>query len=250
MVSRYSLLAFFAVIALTACTSSQSDRPRQPGRAHYLLGSSALAENNPTEALKEFLLAEKEAPNDAEIQASLAQAYMQKKAFDLAEKHFLKAIDLSDGSPHYQNNLGALYLTMERYDDAIKSFRMAAENLLFATPETAWTGVGLAYFKKQDYAAAEQNYLKALDFNPRFARAHFRLGELYYEQGRSVEAFNAFSRSVELAPRSADAQYGLGLAAMKLKDNNRARLAFQETIKLAPDSEQARLAKNQLKILK
>ena len=250
MVLRFSLLVLFVLITLAACSSSKSEKPRQPGRAHYLLGASALAENNPTEALKEFLLAEKEAPDDAEIQASLAQAYMQKKAFDLAEKHFLEAIDLSDGSPQYQNNLGALYLTMERYDDAIASFRKAAENLLFATPETAWTGVGLAYFKKQDYAAAEQYYLKALDLNPRYARAYFRLGELHYEQGRSVDAFNALSRSVELGPRSADAQYWLGLAAMKLKENARARLAFQETIKLAPDSEQARLAKNHLKLLK
>ena len=251
MAVRLRFMAFLMVVAiLAACSSGKDGMPRKSARSHYLLGASAMAENNPTEALKEFLLAEKEDPDNAEIQANLAKAYMQKRAFDLAEKHYLKAIDVSDGNPQYHNNLGALYLTMERYDDAIGMFRQAAENLLFATPETGWTGIGLAYYKKHDYAGAEQYYLKALSANPRYAQAQFRLGELYYNQDRPVEAVSAFAKAVELAPRMADAHFWLGLASMKTQDNARARAAFQETIRLAPESEQARLARNYLKILK
>lgn len=237
------------IIILAACSSGKVNKQQQNARSHYLLGASAMAENNPTEALKQFQLAEKADSGDVEIQASLAQAYMQKQAYALAEKHFLKALDLSDGAPQYYNNLGALYLTMERYDDAITAFRTAAENLLFAAPETAWTGIGYAYFKKQDYAAAEQNYLKARELNPRYPQVMFRLGELHYSQNRASEAFAAFARTVELAPQYMPGHYWLGLASMKLHDNGRARQAFQETIKLAPESEQARLARNYLKIL-
>lgn len=234
---------------LAACTTSSSQSPRQEARSHYLLGASALAENNPTLALQEFLKAERADSRDADIQAGLAQAYLQKRAYDLAEKHYKRAIDLSDDAPQHYNNLGALYLTMERYDDAIPAFRKAADNLLFPTPEIAWTGIGLAYFKKHDYLAAESYYNKARELNPRYAQVQFRLGELFYGQDRPVEAVAAFARAVELAPRMVDAQYWLGLAAMKTRDNERARKAFEETIKLAPDSEQARLSKNYLKIL-
>jgi Tfp pilus assembly protein PilF len=249
MVLRQIPLIFCLMALLGACTSGQNGPPRNAARSHYLMGASALAENNPTEALKEFLLAEEADSHDAEIQSGLAQAYMQKKAFALAEKHFLKAIDISDGAPQYYNNLGALYLTIERYDDAIKAFRKTAENLLFATPEAAWTGVGLAYFKKHDYSAAEQYYFKARDLNPRYAQVHYRFGELYYNQDRPVEAANAFGRAVELAPRMVEGHYWLGQASMKMRDNARARIAFQETIKLAPESEQARLARSYLKML-
>ena len=99
---------------------------------------------------------------------------------------------LSDGAPQYYNNLGALYLTAERYDDSIAAFRKAAENLLFASPEVAWAGVGYAYFQKHDYAAAERYYKKARELNPRYTQALFRLGELYYGQDRPVEAVEAF----------------------------------------------------------
>ena len=153
---RSRLILTVVCLLLVACVTTTSGPPRQEAKAHYLLGASALAENNPTKALQEFLAAEKAAPRDAEIQDGLAQAYLQKRAYELAEKHYRKAINLSDGAPQHYNNLGALYLTMERYDDAIPAFRKAAENLLFATPEVSWTGIGLAYFKNHDYAAAEQ----------------------------------------------------------------------------------------------
>lgn len=248
MVIRLICLALFSSTVLSACTTNQNP-PKQEARSHYLLGASALSENNPTKALQEFLLAEKADSRDADIQAGLAQAYWQKRAHDLAEKHFKKAIKLSDGAPQHHYNLAALYLTMDRHDESITEFRKAAENLLFPTPEGAWTGVGYAYYLKHDYAAAERYYLKARELNSRYDQASFRLGELYYSQDRVVEAVEAFSRAIELAPRSALGHYWLGMAAMKTRDSALARKAFQETIRLAPESEQARLARNYLKTL-
>lgn len=246
---RQIFAATLLLIFLVACVSTQGDSSKREAKSHYLLGVSALAENNPTMALQEFLLAEKADSGDAEIQAGLAQAYWQKQAYALAERHFKNAIRLSDSAPQHRYNLAALYLTMERYDDAIVEFGKAAENLLFATPERAWTGIGVAYFKKHDYPAAERYYVKARELNPRYAQVHFRLGELYYSQDRPVEAEDAFRRAVELAPYMVDGHYWLGLTAMKTRDNTLARRSFEETIRLAPDSEQARLARNYLRIL-
>src|SRR5512139_2549800 len=191
-------LAVVLSLLLVACAPSPTSKAGQEAKSHYLLGASALAENNPTLALQEFLLAEQANSWDADIHAGLGRAYLQKGAYELAEKHFKKAISLSDGKPQYYNNLGALYLTMERYDGAIAAFQKAADNLLFATPEIAWAGIGSAHYHKQDYPAAERAYRRALELNPRYAQAHFRLGELYYQQERFSEAGNAFGRAVEL----------------------------------------------------
>jgi len=249
MVSRSVCLILLLAALLAACAGTSAVPMKQQARSHYLLGASALAENNPTQALQEFLLAEKADDDDPDIQAGLGRAYMQKHAYDLAEKHFQEAIDLSDGNPEVYQNLGALYLNMERYDDAIAAFRKAADNLLFATPERAWTGIGFAEFQKHDYAAAERSYRKALEQNPRYDQGYFRLGELFYGQKRVAEAVAAFSRAVELEPRSAINHYWLGLAALAGRDDALARKSFAATIKLAPDSEQARLARSYLKAL-
>ena len=238
------------LVLMAACVPVEEKRSAaKDAKYHYLLGVTALNEQNPTEALKEFLLAEKYDDEDPEIQAGLAQAYWQKKAFDLSEKHFLQAIEISDNDPKYYNNLGALYLSMERYDDAITAFRTAADNLLFDRSEIAWTGIGLAYFHKQDYPAAQRAYEKAMELNPSYQVPLFRLGELYYSQDRPVEALDMFTRSVELEPGFFPGFYWQGLVFMKIRDTEEAKKSFQEVIRLAPGSELARLSENYLKII-
>ena len=238
------------LVILPACVpveKTQSDSAT--AEYHYMMGVSALNEQNPTEALKELLQAEKFKDRDPEIQDALAQAYWAKQAHDLAEDHFKRAITLSNNDPKYYNNLAALYLSMERYDDAISAFQTAADNLLFDRPEMAWTGIGLANVQKQDYPAAQRAYQKAMTINPRYYMAPFRLGELYYNQERPVEALEMFTRTITLAPGFPDGYYWQGLVYMKTKEPDQAKKAFLEVIRLAPQSESARLAVNYLKII-
>jgi tetratricopeptide (TPR) repeat protein len=241
-------LIFLAVV-LVACVPHKETQPAsESADYHYILGVTALNENNPTEALKEFLQAEKFDARDPEIQAGLAQAYWDKKAHALAEKHALNAVELSD-EPRYQNNLGALYLSMARYDDAISAFRLAADNLLFDQPEVAWAGIGRAYSQKPDYLAAQNAYQKSIELNANYYMPLFRLGELYYNQDRPVEALDLFIRSTKLAPGFVEGHYWQGLVYMKMKDTEKAKKAFLEVVRLAPEGETARLAGNYLKII-
>jgi len=241
-----------AAVGLVACASV--DRPSAASQKdadyHYLMGSSYLEEGKPTMALQEFVMAEKLDGQRTEIQAGLARAYMIKKAYTLSEVHYLKALELSGGAPQFQNNLGALYLSMGRYQDAVSAFKAAAENLLFATSEVAWTGMGVAHFQLQDYAAAEQDFKKAIELSPGYAQPYFQLGKLYFAQDRPVEAVEAFKMAVKIVPDFVDGQYNLALAEMKVRNTEEARTAFKEVIRIAPDSAQAKLSANYLKILK
>lgn len=243
------LLFMLSVVVLSSCTLVDSEKTANEARYHYLMGSSALNENNPTEALREFLLAEQSDPRDPEIQAGLAQAYLSKQAYTLSEQHYLRAIELSKNDPKYHNNLAALYLNMERFDAAATHFQVAAENLLFNNPEIAWTGLGVARFQMGDYPAAERSYRKAAQVAPRYFRAYYHLGELYFAQDRPAEALEQFSRAVTLVPAFTLGHYWLGLTYMKVEQPEQARAAFKQVIQLAPDSEQARLSFKYLAIL-
>ena len=237
------------VLMMVGCTPISNQDPAQNARYHYLMGASALNENRPAEALKEFLRAAEIDPADPEIQAGLAEAYMRRQAYDKAEEHYLEALELSGGEPKSSNNLGALYLTMERYDEAIEEFRKAAENLVFDRSEVAWTGIGFAQFRTGNYPAAEQAYRKAIAANGRYFQAPFRLGELYYSQNRPVEAIQQFERAVKLAPNFVEGHYWLGLTYMNTQQPQRAKEAFRQVLKLYPQGERAKLAKQYLDIL-
>ncbi|WP_298038525.1 tetratricopeptide repeat protein [uncultured Desulfuromonas sp.] len=239
------------LVCLTAgCGGAKKAQKKvNDAEVHYILGVSYLQEGNPTLALKEFLQGERIEPGDAKLQAALGQAYHRKKAYAEAETHFQRALQLAGDDPQMQNNLGALYLDMERWDDAIVEFRRAAGNLLFLSPEVAYTGAGFAHFNKGEFQEAATAYREALDHRPTYPQAHFRLGEAYFALDRAEEAVGEFLQALDLAPNYTLAHYKLGITYLKLNRPKQARASFREVIRLAPASEAGRSAADYLKII-
>ena len=244
------MLIVSLVLGLAVAGCGVSKQRLNDAKVHYTLGVSYLGERNATQALKEFLLAERANPDDADIQAALGQAYHLKNSYALAEEHYLRALDLDENNPRYMNNLGALYLDAKRYDEAIRHFRAAAENLLAISPETSLAGIGYAHYLKGDYVAAVNANQEAIARNPRYALAQLRLGEALFALGRDEEALRAYRQAQTLAPNDANVNYRLGLVYFKLKQRDKAANAFNEVVRLAPDSELAGLSREYLKMLK
>ncbi len=130
------------IIFLTACVPVKQEPASDKHQAdvHYKLAMAHLQGDNPTMALKELLVAIKQDPENSAIVVALAQTYQRKKAYSLAETAYLKALQLSDNDPQYQNNLASLYLDMKQWDKAIHYFDLAAQNLLFVNAHVAVAG--------------------------------------------------------------------------------------------------------------
>ena len=242
------LLALSTLLLLSGCISSKD---RTDGKVHYTLGLSYLREPNYSQALKEFLLAAEANPDDPNIQLSMGQTYQLMRAYDEAEKSYKRALSLSDASfaPICQNNLGALYLDMKRWDDAILYFTKATKNLLFQNQDIANAGIGYAHFNKGDILTAIGFYRKSLESNPNYATAHMRLAEAYEAFGKSDLALKEYQEVVRMAPDNAVVQFQYGLTSAKLGKKQQAVQAFREVIRIAPDSEEARLALDNIKLL-
>jgi len=249
-VRRLCFLFLLLLPLLLAAGCGISKKQRKAAEAHYILGVSYLREQNSTLALKEFLLAEEKNSEDAELQNALGQTYQLKKAYPEAESHYKRALRLSRDNPVYQNNLAALYLDMERWEDAIQLFRKAADNLLFGSPEVALTGMGYAYIQKGEYLDAVSACRQAIGHNPRYPQAQLRLGEAYYALDKTELAVQAFQHALAIAPDYPLAHYRLGLAYMKQKKSDKAVASFREVLRLAPDSELAKPVAEYLNILK
>jgi len=226
------------------------DEPEDRGETHYILGLSFLQEDDNTRALKEFLAAVKEAPEDARMQHALAQTYQRKKAFELAEKHYIITLRLSENDPDVLNNLGALYLDQGRWEDAARAFRRAADNLLFERPELALTGLGFAQFQSGRYAAAVESLKQAEEINRSYPPLYLHLGNTYFALENLPLAEEAYSKALRLAPDYLEARYRYGLLLLRLEKRREARQVFLDLYRLAPDSSQATIAKHYLDILK
>ena len=83
--------------------------------------------------------------------------------YDLALRHYNKAMKLRPNFSEAVNNMGTLYSRMKEWDKALECFQQAASDILYKTPHFAYHNIGLVYFYKGDYAKASRILSEGLE---------------------------------------------------------------------------------------
>lgn len=132
-------------------------------------------------------IAVEQEPDYTIAQNSLGVAYLKAGDLETAEKHFLKAIELSPyfGDPYA--NLATIYFRRNKYEKALKLIRRGA---------------------------GYESLYETGDFQLVWGIAHYELGN--YEK-----AIYRFNQSLTFAPNNPEAVRGLGLTYMKLGETDK-----------------------------
>lgn len=216
----------------------------QPGdRVHQLLadaqGCLARAEVERAEALVRQAITL--APEMAECHNALGVVFRVSERLDAAILAYEQAIALEPKNPRAHNNLGDAYKLMGDYDAAVAAIGRAlsfdpnlvegyrnlaqcyqrtdrlqeAAEALEQAIRLSPNDPGLYYFlaavehDRRNYPVAIAAYRAFLDAEPDHVAAQADLGMALIEQGRTEEAYEAFSQALTIAPRYAPAEFGL-----------------------------------------
>jgi tetratricopeptide (TPR) repeat protein len=139
-------------------------------------------------------------------------------------------------------NASSLDFTRERqliqqgkYDEAIAELQQLASE--HPDSKVISQELGIAYYKKSDYAQATHFLQQALQENPQDNEATQLLGLSYYLSGKASDAIPYLEKVQTWYPRAnVDASYILGQCYILTKDYPHARKAFAKMFDLAPDS--------------
>lgn len=240
------------LLSISGCVSVRDQQfgKSDPGAYHYQMGLSYLGERNYTSALIELTAAEKLDSDNPDVLYNLALAYVGKSRPDLAEQHFLKALQLKPGNSAARNDLGVAYLELKRWDSAIQQFKIVKNDLFYANSENATINLGLAYLGKGDYpnALAELRYVAARNSsNP---VVFLSLGRVSFAMEKTEQAIAEYKKALALYSEFGAAHYYLGLAYLKLNKVPEARTSFREALRIMPDTEMGRLAQGYLDLIK
>jgi len=93
---------------------------------------------------------------------------------------------------------------------------------------------GNQYFAQKQFSPAENEYRQALQINPNFADAYYRLGLLQIQQEHPTAAKQSFSRAVELDPKNLDARLHLGDLLISSTQYADARRQAEEVLQRDP----------------
>ncbi len=105
-----------------------------------------------------------------------------------ADFHFKRALELEPDKAEHRNSYGIYLCEVQKFDDAQKQFRAAADNPYYRTPEYALDNAGLCMLDAGQLPEAESYLREALRVNPQFANAYLHMADLMHRLQRMTVA--------------------------------------------------------------
>ncbi|HEV7820493.1 MAG TPA: tetratricopeptide repeat protein, partial [Burkholderiales bacterium] len=168
----------------------------------------------------------------AELHFKLGNAVIQCGDLDLAATNYKSALQLAPDMVACWCNLGIVYQTQDRPQDAITLYAQA-----LARDPAHWptrTNLARALMATQQHAIARALLLELSAERPNDAQIHHELGKLYGALDDATQALACFERAVALNPADADAFYWIGSLHEKLGAREAAETALAMAAQIKP----------------
>jgi Flp pilus assembly protein TadD len=136
---------------------------------------------------------------------------------------------------HLHFALGNVFRALNRLDEALDSFRIAAELAPFDARPLA--GLGIVYFAQDDAPAAIGYFQQAIALDPRYSTPFGQLGNAYYVSGDYAQAEGPLVRAVELErnpARLSSYHHVLGWTYLRNGALDASETQFREALALNP----------------
>jgi tetratricopeptide (TPR) repeat protein len=174
-------------------------------------------------------------PNDAEAHTNLGWTYYQLDRYEDAIQSFRQAVHLQPNSLSALSMLGMIYGNLGRYTESLDYCQRA----LRVKPESANVLVDLsrAYVGLGQTEPAMEAAKKAVQIDPDSSHAHAQLGLIYVDLGRYAEAAIAFEFSTSIATQYAPGFYDLAWTYYTLGRYEQAEAKYKMALEIDPKHE-------------
>jgi tetratricopeptide (TPR) repeat protein len=171
-------------------------------------------------------------PDDAAAHNNLANALARLERFDDAVASYRRSLSLKPRFAEASNNLGHVLLALGRKDEALACYRQAVE----VKPDFAEAhdnrGNACRELGRFDEAAA--SHRRALELNSNFPEAHNNLGNTLLDVGRLDDAVVSYRQALAYRPDFAEAHNNLGNALRALGRLDEAMASYRRAVEINP----------------
>ncbi len=209
-----------------------------------MLGETLLRHNRPAEAAGALREAIRIRQDYTDAHNYLGQAYWLLHQPEAALRHYRRAAELAvaTGRPHSSsrawNNIGIVYRSLDRTDEAIQAYRHAlAWDPAFSA---ARNNLGYALLLKRRVGEAIEQLRVTVAQDPALAQAYANLGLAYAMAGQWDQALAALSRAERLSPDNPEVQARIGEIHLVRGQVESARRRFLRALQLQPHNARAR----------
>jgi type IV pilus assembly protein PilF len=224
----------------------------------YELSVGLMGEQNIAAAFEHLFKSIELDPKNPEARLLLGNLYLLREEFPKAEEELRKARSLAEKDDNYgepfiaevDNSLGVVLVHEKRYDDAIKTLRDSATNIVNRNPHLAWGNLGWAYFEKGQYKDAVDALTQAVRHQSRFCLGFYRLGQTFVALRDFERAEDALTRCLEVPDEQCknlqSAWHLRGEARAQLGQRQDAIADFERCVELSAESDAGRTCQGYL----
>lgn len=215
------------VSLIHGCGSTQNLSEKQSDNAaqyNSQLGAQYLQRGELDQAREKLLKALEQDDSNALAHVAYAQLQARVSEPDSAFVHFKRALELEPDQADHRNSYGIFLCQQEKYEEASKQFRVAANNAYYRTPEFALDNAGIcmldadASSRQTGNTAEAERFLnkaesflrEALRVNPQFANAYLHMADLMHRRQRLTVADAYYQRFTAYGRESSESLW-LGL---------------------------------------
>ena len=174
-------------------------------------------------------------PENTVLLTNFGTLKFQKKEFDDGVRLIEKSLKIDSDQPNALNNLGVIFLGLNRPDEALIRFDSAInfqENYL-----EAYSNRGNALKDLNRLEEAISSYDLAISINSSYAKAHSNRGNVLKDLNRLNEAVASYDIAINLMPDYANAHSNRGDALKELNQIEQAIKCYVRAIDLNPGIE-------------
>lgn len=190
-------------------------------QTQYNLGRCLVALGQNDEAIEVLNNVIKIKPDHVDAQASIGEAYYQKRMFAESLVYFRRAVELDPNDVVSGNNLGVVLYQLKNFKESLKYLNIAIE--LQPNYAGAYCNRGTTMYAMGKKKEAAADFRKATVIDPKFAESFNNLGVVLGEIGKKEESHQAFLEAVRLRPNWSDAMYNLALSYIQRGERDLAR---------------------------
>lgn len=240
--------AVLLVMALSIASAGCGGRKKRLDTASKMqqLGTSKLREGDAEGAVADLTQAVRLDPKNAETRHLLGMAYWAKGKVITddslmleGEKHILESFEIKgERVPgDWHNNLGALYVDLRRWAEAVVELQKALKDPEYRTPERPLNNLSKASLEQHKYAEAIEYADRSLKIQPRFCTALMNRAEALRALKRYQEALDDLQKIIGIEECSswAEPYLRVGLIYLEMKRTDEAKQYLQKAKQADPD---------------
>lgn len=194
----------FCSVALAACVStpgaSVGSKASGAAAQDYLALAMGYFDTGNLDAARHHLdNARQNDAGQAEIDHIAALLAAAEGDYELAERHFRRALRIGQDDSAPRNNYGVMLYSLGRDEEALAQFRAAAADETYRGRAHALENLGRVLLRRRSHDEALEAFAGALDLNGELPLAALELSLLHRRDGNPAEALRLFREYLRIA---------------------------------------------------